>query len=187
MCIRDRLLTGLRYVVSPLYRCVAKKSSEVKYKGLSDYRRGGLNDDHKRPCDYRSGGPLRQDHPRGRECVHLVTRVHFRSCDKDGVTRLDPPCQKTTYCTRGRSRPADHGDIPHVKIQYELPIGLRQGFRKLSSDRHAHTDRQTGPKLYITNNNVSSLRVSASGSASTVRSWWTWVAKYRKVLANHSK
>ena len=35
MCIRDRL-----------YRCVAKKSSEVKYKGLSDYRRSGLKNTH---------------------------------------------------------------------------------------------------------------------------------------------
>ena len=32
-------MTGLRYVVSPLYRCVVKKSSEVKY----NYRRSGLN------------------------------------------------------------------------------------------------------------------------------------------------
>ena len=38
----DILLTGLRHVVSRLYRCVAKKTSEVKYKGLFDYRRSGL-------------------------------------------------------------------------------------------------------------------------------------------------
>jgi len=36
-------MTERRCVVSRLYRCVAKKSSEVKYKGLSDYRRTGLN------------------------------------------------------------------------------------------------------------------------------------------------
>ena len=38
----DILLTERRYVVSRLYRCVVKKSSEVKYKGLSDYCRSGL-------------------------------------------------------------------------------------------------------------------------------------------------
>jgi len=34
--------------------------------------------------------------PITRECVHLVTRAHFRSRDKDGVTPFDPSWPKTS-------------------------------------------------------------------------------------------
>jgi len=110
-----------------------------------------------------------------RECMHLVTRGHFRSRDKDGGHTIRSAVSKNpmlhanfnrTIADRSFTRrkwgfsnlfasvtltltddlhirtwPIFPRDIPGVqKMNF-----LRQGCRKLSSDKH--TDRSTRPKL----------------------------------------
>ena len=123
--------------------------------------------------------------------MHLVTRIHFRSHDKDGSYTIRSAIPEnpmlhaniTALCLierelllieilhcgnrnfrpfwllwpwpwpddHIRTRPVVRVDIPHVQMNF-----LRQGFRKLSSDRqrdihtYRQTDIQTRPKLYST-------------------------------------
>ena len=42
--------------------------------------------------------------PTTRECVHLVTRGHFRSREEDGDTIFDPTYPKTLRCTQTARR-----------------------------------------------------------------------------------